>query len=186
MICGNRPRDGESHFKHRSSSYITEFFQDCETDYEHDGSTRNYWVADTLAKILKETSPVGIGAPGNILACQVVGSSLLELKVYDDKVELFLHDPTANIDPSWLWRARWVRDLPFVGPQFEVEAIANPAHLAMSRDKGVYRSAEWAIHAIMKHVAGCVESEKIVQEIVRANPLIAAIIAASASDHSKA
>jgi hypothetical protein len=37
MICGNE----DSFFLYRSSSYMTEFFQDCDTDYEHDGSTRN-------------------------------------------------------------------------------------------------------------------------------------------------
>lgn len=54
MICGNSKNDGESLFRYRSSSYLTEFFQDCDTDYEHDGSTRNYWVAETLRKILAE------------------------------------------------------------------------------------------------------------------------------------
>ena len=44
MICGNFEKE-ESFFRYRSSSYLTEFFQDCDTDYEHDGSTRNYWVA---------------------------------------------------------------------------------------------------------------------------------------------
>jgi hypothetical protein len=53
MICGNE----DSFFLYRSSSYMTEFFQDCDTDYEHDGSTRNYWVADTLRKILAEPQP---------------------------------------------------------------------------------------------------------------------------------
>jgi hypothetical protein len=57
MICGNS-REGEtSYFRYRSSSYITQFFQDCDTDYAHDGSTRNYWVADTLKTILGEPQP---------------------------------------------------------------------------------------------------------------------------------
>lgn len=56
MICGNFPAD-ETHFVYRSSSYITEFFQDVDTDYVHDGSTRNYWVAGTLEKILQEHQP---------------------------------------------------------------------------------------------------------------------------------
>jgi hypothetical protein len=57
MICGNKPQNDESHFKYRSSSYLTEFFQDCETDYTHDGSTRQQWVADTLEKILRVPHP---------------------------------------------------------------------------------------------------------------------------------
>ncbi|MFJ8073821.1 hypothetical protein ACIQ7Q_07760 [Streptomyces sp. NPDC096176] len=57
MICGNTP-DGRSHeenyFKYRSSMYLTEFFADIETDFQHDGSTRKIWVAETLEKILAE------------------------------------------------------------------------------------------------------------------------------------
>jgi hypothetical protein len=43
MICGNY-KDEESFFQYRNSSYLTEFFRDCETDYVHDGSTRQSWV----------------------------------------------------------------------------------------------------------------------------------------------
>lgn len=53
MICGNFPAD-ESFFEYRTSKYLTEFFRDCETDYEHDGSTRAVWVTATLEKILAE------------------------------------------------------------------------------------------------------------------------------------
>lgn len=56
MICGNFKTE-ESFFRYRSSSYLTEFFQDCDTDYSHDGSTRNHWVAETLQKILVEPQP---------------------------------------------------------------------------------------------------------------------------------
>lgn len=55
MICGNYGKD-ESHFPYRSSSYITRFFQDADTDYEHDGSTRATWVSNTLEEILREPS----------------------------------------------------------------------------------------------------------------------------------
>jgi hypothetical protein len=57
MICGNAKEGKPTPFRYRSSSYITEFFQDCDTDYRHDGSTRNYWVAETLKKILAEPQP---------------------------------------------------------------------------------------------------------------------------------
>lgn len=56
LICGNFPHE-ESFFVYRSSKYLTEFFADVETEYEHDGSTRQYWVADTLEKILEEPQP---------------------------------------------------------------------------------------------------------------------------------
>jgi hypothetical protein len=53
MICGNFTAE-ESFFKYRSSSFLSEFFEDCGTDYRHGGSTRNYWVAEVLQKILAE------------------------------------------------------------------------------------------------------------------------------------
>ncbi|TIV66686.1 MAG: hypothetical protein E5V74_03690 [Mesorhizobium sp.] len=56
MICGNF-KDEESFFEYRSSSYLTEFFSDCDTDYRHNGTTRNYWVAETLKEILAEPQP---------------------------------------------------------------------------------------------------------------------------------
>lgn len=56
MICGNYP-EAESFFVYRSSSYLTQFFEEIETDYAHDGSTRAWWVAETLTAILKGPSP---------------------------------------------------------------------------------------------------------------------------------
>ena len=53
MICGNFKAE-ESFFRYRSSSYLTEFFEDCDTNFRHDGSTRNYWVAEILKQILAE------------------------------------------------------------------------------------------------------------------------------------
>jgi hypothetical protein len=54
LICGNAD---SGYFKYRSSTYLTEFFQDCETEHVHDGSSRIPWTADTLAKILSEPHP---------------------------------------------------------------------------------------------------------------------------------
>lgn len=51
MICGN----GESMpFVYRSSSYLTRFFRDADTDYAHDGSTRAAWVSGVLEQVLAE------------------------------------------------------------------------------------------------------------------------------------
>ena len=51
LICG------KSFFRYRSSSYLTEFFRDYGADHRHDGSTRNYWVAETLRNMLGEPQP---------------------------------------------------------------------------------------------------------------------------------
>jgi hypothetical protein len=58
MICGNFKAE-ESFFRYRSSKYLTEFFQDCDMEYQHDGSTRSAWVAHTLSTILTETQANG-------------------------------------------------------------------------------------------------------------------------------
>jgi hypothetical protein len=53
MICGN---DDPGFFVYRSSSYLTRFFEDCDTDFQHDGSTRHTWVEHVLREILNEPS----------------------------------------------------------------------------------------------------------------------------------
>lgn len=42
------------YFKYRTSSHITEFFEDCDLDFAHDGSTRWRWAADRLIELLAE------------------------------------------------------------------------------------------------------------------------------------
>jgi hypothetical protein len=57
-------------FPYRSSSYITRFFRNADTDYVHDGSTRARWVAATLAKILEEPHPNAQTPPDTF--CRVI------------------------------------------------------------------------------------------------------------------
>jgi hypothetical protein len=60
LVCGNlgseRPSEGQesSYFPYRSSSRITRFFQELDTDWVHDGTTRHRWVADVLDAMLDE------------------------------------------------------------------------------------------------------------------------------------
>ncbi|MCC3332968.1 hypothetical protein [Nocardia abscessus] len=60
LVVGNVGRDDAEneeeakYFQYRSSMYITEFFRELDTDYEHDGSTRHRWVADVLEEMLAE------------------------------------------------------------------------------------------------------------------------------------
>ena len=55
-LAPDNPEVGETpkHFPYRSSSNITEFFAELDTDWEHDGSTRRWWVADVIEAILDE------------------------------------------------------------------------------------------------------------------------------------
>lgn len=41
-------------FPYRSSSYITQFFEECDLDFVHDGSTRWAWTAERLSELLQE------------------------------------------------------------------------------------------------------------------------------------
>lgn len=40
------------YFQYRSSKYITEFFEDCDLEYVHQGETRAAWAADRIEEIL--------------------------------------------------------------------------------------------------------------------------------------
>jgi hypothetical protein len=50
MICGNF-QDADTVFRYRTGSQLTQFFEDCDTDYQHFG-TRETWVVDRLTDIL--------------------------------------------------------------------------------------------------------------------------------------
>jgi len=51
------------HFPYRSSSYITRFFEECDLDFTHDGTTRWAWTADRLADLLNEPQPAAYALP---------------------------------------------------------------------------------------------------------------------------
>lgn len=40
------------HFHYRSSRYITEFFEDCELEFVHQGETRPLWAAEKIEEVL--------------------------------------------------------------------------------------------------------------------------------------
>lgn len=44
-------------FPYRSSSRITKFFQECDLNFVHDGSTRWAWTLDVLAQLLEDPQP---------------------------------------------------------------------------------------------------------------------------------
>lgn len=51
------------HFPYRSSSYITQFFDECDLEFVHDGSTRWAWTADRLSELLAEPAPAADALP---------------------------------------------------------------------------------------------------------------------------
>lgn len=58
MVIGDAP-----HFPYRPSSYITQFFEECDLDFAHDGSTRWSWTVDRLAELLEEPQPQANALP---------------------------------------------------------------------------------------------------------------------------
>ncbi|WP_407410899.1 hypothetical protein [Acinetobacter sp.] len=44
----------KNHFNYKSSMYISEFFEECDLPFKHDGSTRWAWTSDRLAELLAE------------------------------------------------------------------------------------------------------------------------------------
>lgn len=45
------------YFPYRSSSDITRFFEECDMDFVHDGSTRRLWASERLSELLAEPQP---------------------------------------------------------------------------------------------------------------------------------
>ncbi|MDM8520217.1 hypothetical protein QUF64_09225 [Anaerolineales bacterium HSG6] len=58
MIIGN-----VDYFPYRSSSYITEFFEECDLNFIHDGSTRWAWTADRISELLDDPQPLPHSLP---------------------------------------------------------------------------------------------------------------------------
>ena len=50
-------------FPYRSSSRITQFFEECDLDFVHDGSTRWFWTSERLSELLQEQQPAAHTLP---------------------------------------------------------------------------------------------------------------------------
>jgi len=50
-------------FPYRSSSHITQFFEECDLDFVHDGSTRWAWTVSRLEELLQEPQPKANALP---------------------------------------------------------------------------------------------------------------------------
>ncbi|QYE34782.1 hypothetical protein KZX46_18890 [Polymorphobacter sp. PAMC 29334] len=54
MVVGN---ENHKWFHYRTSQYITRFFEECELEYFHDGSSRVPWTEAVLAELLNDSLP---------------------------------------------------------------------------------------------------------------------------------
>ena len=55
------------YFPYRSSMYITEFFQECDLDFVHNGTTRWAWTSDRLEELLAESQRVDFALPDRFM-----------------------------------------------------------------------------------------------------------------------
>ncbi|HEN3280917.1 TPA: hypothetical protein U5D21_002768 [Yersinia enterocolitica] len=69
-------------FPYRSSSLITEFFQDCDIEVIHDGSTRWVWTAQRLKELLNEPQPKAHALPEKFV--HVLRTLMLKEDAKDD------------------------------------------------------------------------------------------------------
>ncbi|EOE1812121.1 hypothetical protein ABG872_09690 [Klebsiella pneumoniae] len=68
-------------FLYRSSSRITEFFQDCDMEVVHDGSTRWAWTAMRLEELLNEPQPKAHSLPErfvHVLRCLMLKEDAMD------------------------------------------------------------------------------------------------------------
>lgn len=76
------------YFPYRSSSKITEFFEDCDLEFCHDGSTRWKWAADRLTDLLEEAQPAANSLPSRFVHL---------LRILMDKAEAQQNDPCREL-----------------------------------------------------------------------------------------
>ena len=106
MICGDLPFQ---YFPYRSSSRLTAFFEGLNMDYEHDGSTRYYWVKSVLEELSQRPSPE-------------------ENKPSDEisKIIEYLLSPDLFIGQTREDRNKAINKVNEILSQYELEVIENP------------------------------------------------------------
>ncbi|MBU2455334.1 MAG: hypothetical protein KJ668_18675, partial [Proteobacteria bacterium] len=75
-------------FNYLSSSYITQFFEECDLDFVHDGSTRWAWTSDRLTELLEEPQPIAHALPDRFVNV---------LRVLMHKSDAEPHDPDRKL-----------------------------------------------------------------------------------------
>lgn len=72
-------------FTYRSSLYITEFFQECDLNFVHDGSSRWSWTVERLEELLQEPQPKAYALPERFV--QVLRTLMLKEDASDEDPE---------------------------------------------------------------------------------------------------
>lgn len=75
-------------FPYRTSSKITQFFEECDLEFVHDGSTRWVWTADRISDLLEEPQPKPNALPERFVHV---------LRVLMDKADAEENDPDRSL-----------------------------------------------------------------------------------------
>jgi len=90
------PNDPTPHFVYRSSSYLTRFFEDADTDYVHDGTAaRGDWTAASLRKILEEPHADDLTPPDTF--CRIIARLMRQADAKDEPEERPAALKTLNV-----------------------------------------------------------------------------------------
>src|SRR2546427_590486 len=85
MVIGD-----SEYFPYRSSSYITQFFEECDLDCIHDGSTRWAWTAERLTELLQQPQPAAYTLPDRFVQVLRVLMHKSDAEAYDPDRSLAL------------------------------------------------------------------------------------------------
>jgi len=121
MICGDSPLE---YFPYRSSSRLTAFFEGLNMDYEHDGSTRYYWVKSVLEELNQKLSTDESKPSDEII-----------------KVIEYLLSPDFFIEKTNEDRNKAINKVNEILGQYELEVTENPnTHIVTVTNSGNFIS----------------------------------------------
>jgi len=90
MVIGDNPQ-----FPYRSSSRITRFFEECDFDFVHDGTTRWSWTFDRLSELLNDPQPAANALPTRFMV--VLRTLMDKREAADDDPDMTVAVQTLNV-----------------------------------------------------------------------------------------
>ena len=99
-------------------------------------------------------------------------SPLLELVTAAGRVEFRARFSMSLGDQlSRVWRVRWIGNLPFRGPGYEVESVSYAQGVPVQTQKALYEGPKWASRAVIGQFAAIVADDEIIATLLSDNEL---------------